>query len=444
MENKIKAIKSESIAEEMGIEKGDCLLSINGEKVKDIIDYKFLISDEYIKVEIEKQSGEVWDLEIEKEYDEELGLEFEEPIIDKPKSCHNKCIFCFIDQMPKGMRDTLYFKDDDSRLAFLQGNFVTLTNMNDEDIDRIIKYRISPINVSVHTTNPELRIKMINNKFAGNIYTLLKRLTQNGIKINCQIVLCPGINDGAEFKRTVEDLYRLYNGVTNVSVVPVGITKYRQNLSELSRYDKNSASKQLKIAEELQRKYIGEIGTPFVRLSDEFYLVSETKIPNCNFYENYSQLEDGVGMVRIFRDNIASQLESLNKGARGSFTFLTGELAYNEIKDAAEKIMENSPDIIIDVKKIINNFFGHTITVAGLITARDIIEQLKYKTLGKNIVIPECMLRKGYELSNSDKRVFLDDITLDELEKSLSRNILVCDYTGNDLIQIINENSEVE
>ncbi|OAA94335.1 DUF512 domain-containing protein [Clostridium coskatii] len=444
MENRIKAIKCESIAEEMGIEKGDCLLSINGEKVKDIIDYKFLTSDEYIKVEIEKQSGEVWDLEIEKEYDEELGLEFEEPIIDKPKSCHNKCIFCFIDQMPKGMRDTLYFKDDDSRLAFLQGNFVTLTNMNDEEIDRIIKYRISPINVSVHTTNPDLRIKMINNKFAGNIYTLLKRLTQNGIKINCQIVLCPGINDGAEFKRTVEDLYRLYPGVTNVAVVPVGITKYRQNLFKLSRYNKNSASNQLKIAEELQCKYIEEIGVPFVRLSDEFYLVSETEIPNSNFYENYSQLEDGVGMVRLFRDNISSHLKSLNKGARGSFTFLTGELAYSEIKDAAEKIMENSPDIIIDVKKIINNFFGHTITVSGLITARDIMEQLKYKTLGKNIVIPECMLRKGYELSNSDKRVFLDDITLDELEKALSRNILVCDYTGNDLIQIINENSEVE
>ncbi|OAA82710.1 DUF512 domain-containing protein [Clostridium ljungdahlii] len=444
MGSKIKAIKYESIAEEMGIEKGDYLLSINGEKVKDIIDYKFLISDEYIKVEIEKQSGEVWDLEIEKEYDEELGLEFEEPIIDKPKSCHNKCIFCFIDQMPKGMRDTLYFKDDDSRLAFLQGNFVTLTNMNDEDIDRIIKYRISPINVSVHTTNPDLRIKMINNKFAGNIYTLLKRLTQSGIKVNCQIVLCPGINDGSEFKRTVEDLYRLYPEITNVAVVPVGITKYRHNLFKLSRYDKNSASNQLKIAEELQRKYIEEIGVPFVRLSDEFYLISQTKIPSCNFYENYSQLEDGVGMVRLFRDNISNQLKNLNKDARGSFTFLTGELAYSEIKHAAEKIMENNPDIIIDVKKIINNFFGHTITVAGLITARDIIEQLKYKTLGKNIVIPECMLRKGYELSNSDKRVFLDDITLDELEKTLSRNILVCDYTGNDLIQIINENSEVE
>jgi len=285
---------------------------------------------------------------------------------------------------------------------------------------------------------------MINNKFAGNIYTLLKRLTQNGIKINCQIVLCPGINDGGEFKRTVEDLYELYPGVANVAVVPVGITKYRQTLFQLSRYDKNSASKQLKIAEELQRKYIEEIGVPFVRLSDEFYLVSEAKIPGCNFYENYSQLEDGVGMVRLFRDNILSHLKSLNKGARGSFTFLTGELAYSEIKDAAEKIMENSPDIIIDVKKIINNFFGHTITVVGLITARDIMEQLKYKTLGKNIVIPECMLRKGYELSNSDKRVFLDDITLDELEKALNRNILVCDYTGNDLIQIINENSEVE
>lgn len=444
MKNKIKAIKSNSIAEEMGIEKEDYLISINGKNVKDILDYKFLISDEYIKVEIEKQSGEIWDLEIEKEYDEELGLEFEEPIIDKPKCCHNKCIFCFIDQMPKGMRDTLYFKDDDSRLAFLQGNFVTLTNMKDEDIDRIIKYKISPINVSVHTTNPELRIKMINNKFAGNIYTLLKKLTKNGIKVNCQIVLCPNINDGDELKRTAEDLYELYPGVVNISVVPVGITKYRQNLFKLSTYDNNSAVNQLKIVKGLQNKYIKQIGTPFIRLSDEFYLISKMPIPDSDFYKDYSQLEDGVGMVRLFRDNILEQLKKLNKDAVGFFTFVTGELAYNEIRNAAQKIMEVNPNIIIDVKKIINNFFGHTITVAGLITAGDIMEQLKYENLRKNIIIPECMLRKGYELSNSDKRVFLDDITLGELEKTLNRNILVCDYTGKDLIQIINENSEVK
>ncbi|WP_333886546.1 DUF512 domain-containing protein [Clostridium sp.] len=444
MKNKIKAIKSGSIAEEMEIEVGDYLLSINNVKVKDIIDYKFLISDDYVEVEIQKEDGEIWTLEIEKEYDEDLGVEFEDAILDKPKSCHNKCIFCFIDQMPKGMRETLYFKDDDSRLAFLQGNFVTLTNMKKEDIDRIIKYKISPINVSVHTTNPKLRVKMINNRFAGNIYKLLKKLTENHIKINCQIVLCPSINDGVELRKTIEDLYKLYPQVENVAVVPVGITKYRQGLFHLKQYDENSAKEQLEIAEELQKKYIKEIGVPFVRFSDEFYIVSHKEIPSAQFYENYKQLEDGIGMVRIFRDNIKNGLKNLNLGAKGSFTFITGDLAYEEIKNAAKKIMKTNPNIIIHVKKIINNFFGNTITIAGLVTSEDILEQLQCEDLGNYLIIPECMLRKGYELSESNKRVFLDDVTLEELENSLNRKILVCDYTGKDLIQTINENSEVE
>lgn len=444
MKNKIKAIKPGSIAEEMEMEVGDYLISINNVKVKDIIDYKFLISDDYVEVEIQKKSGEIWTLEIEKEYDEDLGVEFEDAILDKPKSCHNKCIFCFIDQMPKGMRKTLYFKDDDSRLAFLQGNFVTLTNMRKEDIDRIIKYKISPINVSVHTTNPKLRVKMINNRFAGNIYKVLKKLTKNHIKINCQIVLCPDINDGRELKRTIEDLYKLYPEVENVAVVPVGVTKYRQGLFNLKQYNENSAREQLEIAEKLQKKYIKEVGTPFVRFSDEFYIISNKEIPSAAFYENYKQLEDGVGMVRIFRDNIKNGLKDLNLKAKGSFTFITGDLAYDEIKNAAKKIMKTNPHIIIHVKKIINNFFGNTITIAGLVTSKDILQQLKCETLGNYLIIPECMLRKGYELSESNKRVFLDDVTLEELENSLNRKILVCDYTGKDLIQTINENSEVE
>lgn len=444
MKNRIKAVKTGSIAEEMGIEIGDCLLSINGIEVKDIIDYKFLMSDEYVKIEIEKCSKEIWELEIEKEYDEELGVEFEETILDKPRSCHNNCIFCFIAQLPPGMRKTLYFKDDDSRLAFLQGNFVTLTNMTEWDIDRIIKYKISPINVSVHTTNPNLRIKMIQNKFAGNIYDLLKKLTENGIKINCQIVLCPGINDGVEFRRTVEDLYKLYPGILNVAAVPVGITKYRQGLFTLRQYDRISAENQLQIAEELQCKYEGEMGSPFVRLSDEFYLISCKKIPNSTFYGDYGQLEDGVGMVRLFRANIDREIDHLNTHIKGNFTFLTGDLAYNDIKNAAAKISEKNPDILIDVKKIINNFFGNTITVAGLITAEDITDQLKNESLGRYIVIPECMLRKGYEFSDSKDRVFLDDVTLEKLGKTLKRKILVCDYTGKDLIKIINENGEVK
>lgn len=443
MKNKIKAIKPGSIAEEMEVEVGDYLISINNTKVKDIIDYKFLMSDDYVEVKIKKINGDIWNLEIEKEYDEDLGVEFQDAILDKPRSCHNNCIFCFIDQMPKGMRETLYFKDDDSRLAFLQGNFVTLTNMSKEDIDRIINYRISPINVSVHTTNPELRVKMINNRFAGNIYELLKRLTLNNIKINCQVVLCPGINDGKELVKTIEDLYKLYPGVENVAVVPVGITKYRQGLFNLKQYDENSARRQLKISEKLQKKYMKESGTPFVRLSDEFYIISNKDIPPAKFYEDYRQLEDGIGIVRIFRNNITRDLNYLNLNAKGSFTFITGELAYEEIKSASIKIMKINPNIIIDVKKIMNNFFGNTITVAGLVTYKDILEQLKYEALGKYVIIPECMLRKGYEISESNKRVFLDDVTLEELENSLNRKILVCDNTGKDLIKTINQNSEV-
>lgn len=442
MKNEIAVIKPESIAEEMEIEIGDCLISINGEPVKDIIDYKYLICDEYVTVEIQKKSGEIWELEIEKEYDEDLGVQFKDAILDKPQSCHNKCIFCFIDQLPKGMRETLYFKDDDSRLAFLQGNFVTLTNMSEDDIDRIIKYRISPINVSVHTTNPELRSKMLNNRFAGNVYDRLKRMTCAGIEINCQIVLCPGINDGIELEKTIEDLYKLYPSVENLAVVPVGVTKFREGLHKLDLYNEETAERQLDIVTKLQRKYIEEIGSPFVRMSDEFYVVAQREIPPTGFYNGFKQLEDGVGVIRLFRNNIEDSISDLKENIKGSFTIVTGELAYNEIVNAADIIMKANSKIKIDVIKIINNFFGETITVAGLITGSDIIEQLKNKEIGKHIIIPDCMLRKGYELAADTEKIFLDDITVEGLGKALNREILVCDYTGEDLINIINKHYE--
>lgn len=442
MKNEISAIKPESIAEEMEIEIGDCLISINGEPVKDIIDYKYLICDEYVTIEIQKKNGELWELEIEKEYDEDLGVEFKDAILDKPQSCHNKCIFCFIDQLPKGMRETLYFKDDDSRLAFLQGNFVTLTNMSEDDIDRIIKYRISPINVSVHTTNPELRSKMLNNRFAGNVYDRLKRMASAGIEINCQIVLCPGVNDGTELEKTIEDLYKLYPSVENLAVVPVGVTKFREGLHKLDLYRKDTAEIQLNIVTKLQQKYIQEIGSPFVRMSDEFYVVAQREIPSAAFYNGFKQLEDGVGVIRLFRNNIKDSISNLKQDIKGSFTMITGELAYNEIVNAANIIMKANPNIKIDVIKIINNFFGETITVAGLITGSDIIEQLKDKEKGKYVIIPDCMLRKGYELSTDKERVLLDDITVEGLEKALNREIIVCDYTGDDLISIINNHYE--
>ncbi|WP_446899449.1 DUF512 domain-containing protein [Clostridium sp. LBM24168] len=444
MKNEISAVKTGSIAEEMGVEVGDRLLTINNKKVGDIIDYKFLISDNYVEVEIEKKNGEIWDLEIDKRYDEDLGVEFKDFILDKPKNCHNKCIFCFIDQLPKGMRNTLYFKDDDSRLAFLQGNFVTLTNMNENDIDRIIKYKISPINISVHTTDSKLRIKMLNNKFAGNLYERLKKLAAANIKMNCQIVLCPDINDNEKLEKTVEDLFVLYPEVKNVAVVPVGVTKYRQGLFDMKLYDKYSAGKQLDRMNVLQQKYISKIGMPFVRMSDEFYIIADRDVPDSGFYGGFSQLEDGVGMIRLFRNNIDRSLKSLKNEfwkLKGSFTFITGKSAYNEIKNAADEIMKLNNNISIDVKGIVNNFFGTTITVAGLVTACDIVGQLSGCNLGENVVIPECMLRKGYEINMDKKRVFLDDVTVEDLEHKIGRKICICKYSGEDLIDIIMENS---
>lgn len=444
MKNQIALVEPGSIAEEMGIEVGDYLLSINGKIVKDIIDYRFLMCDEYINVEIEKKSGEIWELEIEKEYDEKLGIQFAEAILDKPKSCHNNCIFCFIDQLPNGMRETLYFKDDDSRLAFLQGNFITLTNMKEEDIDRIIQYKISPINVSVHTTNSELRIKMINNRFAGNVYDRLKRLSEAGIKMNCQVVSCPGINNGKELQKTIEDLYKLYPQIENLAVVPVGVTKYREGLYELKLYDKKTAQEELDRISEIQKKYIKEIGSPFVRLSDEFYVLAERDVPSSDFYDGFEQLEDGIGMIRVFRDTIESSLKNLKKDIKGSFTVITGVSAYEEIVKGTQKICNVNSKINIKVEKIINDFFGHTITVAGLVTGGDIIQQLKEVELEEYIIIPNVMLRKGYELASNDEKVFLDDVTIEQLGKALNRKVIICDFTGEDLINIINDHCKEE
>jgi len=444
MKNQIAKILPGSIAEEIELEVGDKLISINGNAVIDIIDYKFLITDELLDIEIEKADGEVWEIEVEKDYDEDLGIQFIDAILDKPKSCHNKCIFCFIDQLPEGMRETLYFKDDDSRLSFFQGNFVTLTNMKEEDIDRIIRYKISPINVSVHTTDVELRKLMLNNKFAGNVYDRLKRLAEAGIKINCQVVSCPGINNGKELIKTIEDLYKLYPSIENLAVVPVGITKFREGLFNLTLYNKNTAMQEIESVKELQEKYISEIGSPFIRLSDEFYVTAESDVPGEEFYDGYEQLEDGIGMIRLLRSVIDEDVANLKPNNKGSFTFITGHSAYAEILKVAEKITACNNKININVKKIVNDFFGETITVAGLLTGKDIINQLKDENLGEYLIIPNNMLKKGYELGNYEEQIFLDNITVSDLEKSLSTKVLICDYSGEDLIHILNQNSREE
>ncbi|WBW99636.1 DUF512 domain-containing protein [Oceanirhabdus sp. W0125-5] len=439
MINIIAKVKIDSIAEEVGIECGDKLLSINGNEIKDIIDYRFLIADDYLEIEVEKENGEIWEIDIEKDYEEKLGLEFEEGILDIARSCKNKCLFCFIDQLPKGMRETLYFKDDDSRLSFLQGNFITLTNMNDEEIDRIIKYKISPINISVHTTNPELRVKMLNNKNAGKLYERMERMAEAGIIMGCQIVLCPGINDGKELERTVNDLYKLYPMVQDVAVVPIGITKHRENLPDIEIYNKETALKQIKDLNKLQDKFYKEVGSPFVRLADEFYVMANEEIPESEFYTEFAQLEDGIGMLRMFRNNIENNLKELSKEKRGVFTFVTGASAYKEIKRASELMMSKNRALDIRVEMITNEFFGETITVTGLLTGQDIVRQLKEKELGEFIILPDNVIKRGYELGEGVDKLLLDDYTVERIEEELGRKVLVVDYTGEDLIHQMNK-----
>lgn len=434
MNNKISKIINESIAEELEIEVGDKLISINGTEIKDIIDYKFLMADDYIEVEIEKKNGEIWTLEVEKEYQEDLGIEFENEIMDEARSCHNKCLFCFIDQLPQGMRKTLYFKDDDSRLSFLQGNFVTLTNMTDEDLERIIRYRISPINVSVHTTNAELRTKMLHNRFAGNIYERLKKLADAGITMNCQVVLCPGYNNGEELIKTVNDLYTLYPSVENVAAVPVGVTKFRKNRQEITLYDAERAKAELDNVSRFQQKALQEIETPFIRLADEFYVLSGSEIPAAEFYGDFDQIEDGIGMIRFFRDSITKNLKKLNLKGKGSFSFITGASAYNEILWAAEAIEERNDRIKVKVHQVVNDFFGQTITVAGLLTGQDIMKQIRQDHVLEYIIMPKNMFK-------SDENIMLDDVTTVDLETYFNKKILICDFTGEDLIQLINEYS---
>jgi len=443
MKNLIKEVLKGSIAEEMEIEVGDYLLSVNGQEIHDIIDYRFLTADEELLLEIEKQNGEVWEIEIEKDYGEELGIEFGGGIMDKAKSCSNKCMFCFIDQLPKGMRETLYFKDDDSRLSFLQGNFVTLTNMKEEDIQRIIKYHISPINISVHTTNPELRVKMLSNRFAGNVFERMKQLSEAGIQMNAQIVCVPDVNDKDELKRTIEDLYKLYPYVNNVAVVPIGITKYREGLAKVKTFNKETSKETIEMVNVLQKRFYKEVQEPFVRLSDEFYIVAGMEVPDEDFYNGYEQIEDGVGVTRCFINAIERDLEFLDLNSKGSYSIVTGTLAYDEVKKAADKICAKNPKIHIDVFKIINNFFGDTITVTGLLTGTDIIDQIKGKIKSKYLLMSDNMFRRGYELA-PESAIMLDDMTIEDIERELDVKVITCDFSGEDLISLINTYNEEE
>jgi len=429
-EHVVKDIVPGSIAEELEMEPGDVLLKINDEEIEDIFDYQYYCEDEFLVVTIRKPNGEEWDLEIEKDEDEDLGIIFENGLMDDYRSCHNKCIFCFIDQMPKGMRDTLYFKDDDARLSFLQGNYITLTNMSDHDINKVIKYRLSPINISFQTTNPQLRCKMLNNRFAGEALKKVKRFYEAGIEMNGQIVLCKDINDGAELERSLADLYGYLPHLRSVSIVPVGLSKYREGLYPLEPFNKEDAIQLIAAVEKWQKKAMEEYGIHFVHASDEWYILADKEMPKEESYDGYLQLENGVGMVRLmleeFTEALAEAKENKQNGLqvkKETISVVTGRLVYPYIMKMAEEIMKEFPEKVIQVIPIRNDFFGEMITVTGLLTGTDIIAQCKERDLGDRLLLPENLLRSG-------EIVLLDDITTIDIQNSLQVPVDIVKSSG--------------
>lgn len=430
----ITKVVAESIAEEMGIEPGDKVLQINEKEIEDVFDYQFLIQDNYIELLIEKQDKEQWLLEIDKEYDEDLGIEFDDGLMDDYKRCSNNCIFCFIDQMPRGMRETLYFKDDDTRLSFLQGNYVTLTNLSERDIQRIIEYRLSPINISIQTMNPELRCMMLKNRFAGESLKKLDILHDAGITMNGQIVLCKGINDGKELEFSIQELSRYIPNLESVSVVPVGISKYREGLYPLEPFSQEDAKSVLHTIHTWQDKMYKQYGIHFIHASDEWYILAGEELPKEESYDEYLQLENGVGMLRLLMEEFNAARVTLNtknkKQVEEEISMATGVLAYPYINKMAQQLMEDMPNLKINVYPITNHFFGEQITVSGLLTGQDIKEQLMGKKLGQRLLLPQNVLRSG-------EAVFLDDITLEELEKTLQVSINIVKSSGYDFVNAV-------
>ena len=437
----ILKVEPGSIGEELELEPGDLLLEINGNPVEDIFDYEYYVDSPSLTMLVQKSNGEEWELEIENDY-EDLGLTFENGLMSDYRSCCNKCIFCFIDQMPPGMRDTLYFKDDDSRLSFLQGNYVTLTNMKEKDIDRIIRFKLAPINISVHTTNPELRCKMLGNRFAGRSLKLMDRLFQAGTPMNAQIVLCKGINDGEELDRTIGDLKAYMPCMESVSVVPVGLSRFRDGLYPLEPVTKEDALDVIRRVERWQKEIFEETGSHFVHASDEFYILAQRPLPEAERYDGYIQLENGVGMLRLLEEEASDALNreispkegESGQAAAGSppaggrkISLATGQLAGPYIRGIAQKVGERFPDRAFQIFEVKNEFFGPRITVSGLLTGRDIISQLKGRDLGEFLLLPENMFRAGEE-------VFLDDLTKADVEKALQVRIRIVKSSGYDLV----------
>lgn len=427
---KIFDVTTGSHADKAGIKKGETLLSINSNEIVDVLDYRFYQVNRKLTLEVADEDKNVRTIEMTKGEYEEIGLEFETYLMDKQHSCRNKCIFCFIDQLPKGMRESLYFKDDDSRLSFLFGNYITLTNITEHEIDRIIKMHISPINVSVHTTNPELRCKMMNNRFAGDTLKYLKRFADAGITLNCQIVSCPGINDGDELVRTFTDLENL--GVNMTAIVPVGLTRYRENLYPLVPYNKETAGQTIDIIEKMGDECVKKHGRRIFFPGDEFYLLAEREIPSPEFYEDFSALEDGIGMIAYLTDDVGWKLEELDadESLCHKVTIACGEGVFPYMKRIMSMINEKFPNITINTRAIKNNFFGGGVNVSGLVTGGDLIDQLRDDDLGDRLIITSSMLRFENDL-------FLDDVSTDDVERELGVTLVPVNNNGNDLVEAV-------
>ena len=430
-EHIVKSLMPGGIGEELGIEPGDKLLAINGNEIQDVFDYYYYEESEQLLLLIEKPDGEEWELEIEKDEDESLGIEFDQSLMDEYRSCRNKCMFCFIDQMPKGMRETLYFKDDDSRLSFLQGNYITLTNMSDHDVERIVKYRLEPINISFQTTNPELRCKMLHNRFAGEALKKVDILYRGQIEMNGQIVLCKGVNDGEELERTIRDLTGYLPYLKSVSIVPVGLTKYRDGLYPLEPFTKEDAREVLSVIHRWQEKIYQEHGIHMIHAGDEWYVLAEEEVPEEARYDGYLQLENGVGMMRLLFNEVQEALSAVTgDGRQREISLATGRLMYPYIGKILEEIRKKFPNITTHLYPIRNDFFGERITVSGLITGQDLTGQLKGQPLGERLLLPCNMLKIG-------EPVFLDDFTLEEVENSLQVKTDIVKSSGQDLLDAV-------
>ena len=412
----IKDVYRNSYAYRAGCEAGDTLLSINGNAIVDVLDYRFYQLNSDLELKIRDRKGQVHTVKVRKPEYEELGLEFDTYLMDQEKSCRNKCIFCFIDQLPKGMRESLYFKDDDSRLSFLFGNYVTLTNLTEHEISRIIKMHISPINVSVHTTNPELRVKMMNNRFAGDALKILKRLSEHNIAINTQIVCCPGWNDGEELKRSLRDLYDL--NVNLIGVVPVGITKYREGLAELTPFTVEKARETVIILEEFGEMCLKTRGKRIAYAADELYIKAGYEIPDASFYGDFEAIENGIGLIAQLREDFHDELEwrEADDTIQRTVSIACGTSAAPYLRELMDEAQQKFPGVKVNVYPIVNDFFGEQINVSGLIVGQDLYNQLKDKSLGDVLLISSAMLRFENDL-------FLDDVHIDDISRKLNIEI---------------------